>query len=320
LIRTDRIGDLLMNLPALAWVRAAFPAAELTLLLQQPVRPLMEGYPGVDRLIGWSPDEGNNLGAAWRWGKRLRPERFGAAVVLNPTRLFHAACFLAGIPVRIGYHRKWSFLLNRTLEDTKAERELHESRYNLELVQLLGLGSPQPLPEAPAAVPLPVPPAAAAGIESWLQQQGINPGEPLITIHPWTSNPEKSWPLESFCEVVRRLSQEGKRICLIGGTENRPRMESLEKELPPGTIDGVGQVPLERLGALLKRSRLLISNDSGPAHIASAVGTPTIIVAPKTHERLLKRWRPMGDLCRLLFDPSPETVTAQAETLAQCGS
>ena len=298
IIRTDRMGDLLMSVPAIRAVRKGMPGAQIHLLMQKELRPLLENHPDIDRLHSFEPGGDRGLPRLLRTALWMRRERFDAVLVMNPSKFFHTASFLAGVPVRAGYRRKLGFLLNRSLPDTKAERNLHESEYNLELARLLEI------PATAESLEIPVSPDGARAAARLLAWSGIPTGEKPVAIHPWTSNPAKGWPPERFWEAARRLQQSGRTVVLIGLP---PPGNSVP--LPAaGAIDLSGRTPLELLPALLKGCRLLLSNDSGPAHVAAAVGTPTVVVAAKEHERQLSRWRPLGPAHRTLIDPSVEEV------------
>jgi len=298
------MGDLIMSLPAVHAVRKFLPETEITLLIQKELEPLLEGHPDVDRILGWSPAEGAGWNRILRWGWRLRKYRFDASVTLNPTKLFHAAPFFAGIPTRIGYRRKLGILLTAALPDTKANRNLHETDYNLELVRLLGV------PRSKPVIHLPQRTGTEREADWLLQSHGLTQTSRPIAVHPWTSNPVKSWPLESFAELADRLHADHRPILVIGGPESLPLMERWKSQAPDQVVDLVGKIPLRTLPALLRRCSLLVSNDSGPVHVAAAVGTPTIVVAPKSHAMLLARWRPIGTGHLLLLSPSVAEVVA----------
>ncbi len=311
MVRTDRMGDLLMTLPAVRCVREELPQAELTLLLQRGMRDLLEGHPDLDRILEWNPDEGKPWGASFRNAARLRPFRFDVAVVFNPTRLFHAAVFLAGIPVRIGYRRKWGQLLTHSIPDTKGDRNLREVEYNLELIRLLGLAGRSP------ELRLPPRPETDSEARRILQSWGLDGSRPIVALHPWTSNPSKAWPVESFGALSRRIAQRGAQPLLIGEPPPGPADDWLSR-FPPEAANLVGQVPLRALPGLLRRCSLLVSNDSGPVHVAAAVGTPTVVISPRGHGRQLQRWRPWGESHRLLLDPTVEEVLSALAL--PCGS
>ncbi len=295
------MGDLLLSLPVASAIRRALPSSEVTLLIREELRPLLEGHPDVHRLLTLDPTcSHQGLRSAFPLAGRLRPFRFDAALVLNPSKVLHLACFLAGIPVRIGYRRKWGFLLSRSIPDTKALRTLHEVDFNLELARLLGITADR------REVVLPVKPALQAEAIRLLESCGVRPEGRPIAIHPWTSNPAKGWPMERFLETARRLREEGRDLLWIG----EPDAAAPEAGLPPGVVNLCRRIPLSLLPEVLRRCAVLISNDSGPVHIAAAVGTPTVVVAPREHARPLERWRPIGATHRILLAPEVRDVLA----------
>lgn len=292
------MGDLLMSLPAVRALRRAFPEAKLALLMRRELVPLLAGHPDLQEILPFDPSEGHGWAASLKWGSRLRAGRFDTAVILNPTRLFHVASFLAGIPRRVGYLRKWGFLLTDGLEDTKAARNRHEAEYNLELLEPLGV------PPGPPEL------ALAVTAEQEKEAAGLLPAG-CVALHPWTSNPAKALPLSFFEKVARGISGKGVPVAWIGepGTGKKP---------PGLAIDLTNRLPLRLLPAVLKRCGLLISNDSGPAHVAAGVGTPVIVVAPESHRLTLERWAPLGKGRLLLYSPDAgQTVDAALKTLAK---
>lgn len=279
-----------MSLPAVRALRRAFPKAHLTLLMKKELLPLLEPHPDADRLLAYDPAEGKGWAATFKWAGRLREGRFDTAVILNPTRLFHAASFLAGITARVGYRRKWGFLLSDGIDDTKASRKRHEAQYNLELLRPLGVETGKP--ELELAVPREREREAAELIPSG-----------CVALHPWTSNREKALPLSFFEQVARDLTAQKVQVLWIGEPDvgERVAMAGLGADL-------TGRVPLRLLPAVLKRCGVLITNDSGPAHVAAGVGTPVIVVAPQSHRPVLERWAPLGQGHLLLFSPGAHDV------------
>lgn len=294
------MGDLLMTLPVVRSLRRSFPKTKLVLLMKQELHPLLEGHPDLDGIIPYDSSEGQGWRATLQWGKRLKAHRFDTVLIANPTRLFHVASFLAGIPRRIGYRRKWGFLLTAGIPDTKAARKGHEADYNLELLPLLEI------PSSSAELVLSVSPEQEKEAAQWLE-----PGS--VALHPWASNPAKALPLSFFEETARELASKGVKLLWIG--EPGPGEKPPSKE---GAIDLTGQVPLRLLPALLKQCALLISNDSGPVHVAAGVGTPALVVAPESHRPALERWAPLGKGHQLLFSPQPaQTAAAALEILSK---
>ena len=126
-IRNDRFGEFLLNIPAMRALKEAYPQAKLILAVSSAVCELAGAVVCVDQVVVWDEVKGN-----------LRKYKFDLCVVLNPTKEAHWAIFWAGIPVRVGYDRKWGFLLTHKLKDIKHLGMRHEVDCNLELVGLIG--------------------------------------------------------------------------------------------------------------------------------------------------------------------------------------
>jgi len=315
-LRTDRLGETLLTLPAVAALGAALPGASLTLLVHPQLQSLLAGVPGVTEVLTHDPRSHRVWWVrAWRLGRTLRSRRFDAAVVSNPMKELHLAVWLAGIPHRVGYGRKWGWCLSRRIPDRKALGERHEVEYNLDLVKALVGGAIAP-PSAPWQL---------AGFEReegevlrLLERQGIHGSDPLIAVHPWTSNPLKQWPITRYQELVRVLSQR-LPVALIGGPEERalaPHVLPADHPTPSGggstprVVDLVGRISLRQLAELLRRSRLLVSNDSGPVHLAAAVGTPTVALFGTPDAATgPRRWGPWGERHTVIWKESMEAIT-----------
>ena len=206
--------------------------------------------------------------------KGLRKYRFDLCVVLNPTKEAHQSIFLAGIPVRVGYDRKWGFLLTHKIKDTKHLGNRHEVDCNLELVGLLGAKT-QDL-------------SIAIKVDDNLYKYFNN--QKIVAIHPFTSDPVKQWPTERFIELAQRIKSELDLMVIIVGTS--PVALQFNKNI----ISMVNKTTLTELAALLKRCSLVISGDSGPMHLAASVGTPVVALFRNDLEgKTAKRWGPWGE-------------------------
>lgn len=303
-IRTDRLGETLLNLPAITALKQALPRASLTLLVHPGLESLMASMPDIDHVMSYPFD----LKASWwiralRLGRQLNAQQFDIAVVSNPKKELHLAVWLAGIPCRVGYARKWGWLLTHRLQDRKALGEVHEVEYNLDLIRALGL----PVSVTPFQIPRVV--IEEADVLQLIERQGVKPSEPFLVVHPWTSNPVKQWPLDRYRrliqEIVERLHMQ---VVLVGGQEERQRVTEV---LSPGGLvaDLVGRVTLKQLAALLQHARALVSNDSGPMHLAAALGTPTIaLFGTKDAASGPRRWGPWGEGHVVIWKPSMEAI------------
>ena len=302
-VRTDRLGETVLNLPAAHALRQVMPRAHVILMVGAAVHELLVNHPGVDEVIAEPAWAGPWWQRAFHLSRLWRSWRIETVIVSNPKKEYHLAAWVAGIPHRVGYDCKWSALLTHRLPDRKALGGRHEVESNLDLVRLLGL---------PVSIPQWQWPSFAREQEEvfgLLAAQGINRSDPWIVIHPWTSHPAKQWPLPRYRGVIRAMSRDRSiGIVVIGGPEERARVQAvLPKGLP--VADLVGRLTLRQLAALLQHARLLVSNDSGPVHLAAAMGTPTVVLFgtsdPATGPA---RWGPWGQGHTVICQPRLEQI------------
>ena len=291
LVRTDRIGELLLTTPAFGAVRESFPGAKITLVVKPSSSPVVEGNPCVDSIVKLDPGPDlDSLAKRLRFIRFLGSSGFDMVIIFNPSRFFNVAAFLSGIPVRVGYDRKLGFLLTNAIEDKKYLCEKHEVEYNLDLAKAAGAGI---LSERPCFPFAETDERAAAEM---LAKNGITGGA-FVAVHPGTSNPEKSWPAERFARVCDKMIDGfGIKAVLVGGEEERRTAGEVKSKMRNPVLDLTGRLALKEFGALLKRAALLISCDSGPVHIASAVGTPVVALFGEARPGgSSKRWGPYGE-------------------------
>src|SRR3990167_7190598 len=139
-VRNDRFGEFLLTLPALYALKEHYPGAELTLVINGSVAELAARIPCVDEVIGWENKKHGFLEIG-RFAARTAGKKYDLCVIFNPSKDFNIVSFLARIPIRCGYDRKWGFLLNRKLEDRKHLGSMHETEYNLELLKTIGINA-----------------------------------------------------------------------------------------------------------------------------------------------------------------------------------
>ncbi len=290
LVRNDRIGDLLMNTPAIRAVRYSFPFSRITVAVRPSSLEVVKGNPDVDEIITFDErDKEKSL-----WGKikfvwKLRGARYDVAIMLNPTKIFNILTFLCGITRRVGYDRKWGLLLTDKIQDTKAQAQQHEVDYNLQLVGLIGAK-----PDRRELV-FKFTAEDEKAVDKMLKDAQISEGK-FIAIHPGTSNPVKRWSQAKFAQLIDKIAQDnGANIFLIGAEDEREINSKVKESTRSSVTDLTGKMTLKQLGAFLKRCRILVSNDSGPVHIATAVGTPVVAIFAKGVQGVEPaRWRPLG--------------------------
>ncbi len=302
IVRTDRIGkvgpsaryyglgEALLNTVAIRALKETFNASCVA-LVNPAVQELLSDSPEIDEIIVFNEDEwNNNLLARLRLFWRIRRMRFDLAVIFNPTKRFHILTYLAGIPRRLGYGRKWSFLLTNKIADRKSLGEKHEVEYNLDLVRSIGADTDR------KNLSIAIDKKDSRFVKDLLSKYAITDRDLIITIHPHSSNPAKTWPKGNFASITERLhSRFAAKVVIIGTAEESNSVEDLLYLTKYQPIDLSGQLSLKQLAAFLQRCNLLISNDSGPVHIAAAVGTPCVVIFGRNIPGLSpQRWGPWG--------------------------
>ena len=299
--RNDRMGEFLLTIPALRALHETF-GERITLVVDDYLRDLARCVEGVDEVLCWR-NEKHFLSQIRNFSKSLR-RCFNIAVIFNPTKEAHLISFLARIPLRVGYDRKWGFLLNRKIPDRKDLGIKHEVEYNLELVGLIGAKTEN------KSLKIEIPPDKLREAQEMLQRQGIF--DSYIVIHPFASYPPKQWPLERFLEVIKDTSVKI-NIVVIGGKENifyREQFKNLSRQKQVAVL--IGKTDLLQLAGILSGAKCLISNDSGPVHLASAVGTRCIVLFDNSvPSRSPRRWSPWGEGHIVIQKPDIRQITVE---------
>lgn len=291
--RTDRIGDVLLSTPVFETLRAAFPRAKIYALVLPATRSLLEKNPFIDEIIVYDKrGKEKDFFASLRFAWALRAKKIDLAIHLHPTNRVHIMSYVAGIPLRIGYKKKCGYLLTHAITDEKRFGRRHEADYNLDLLNVLDVKAPRPLL---SRVYLDAEDEKRFDEKVCALELSIS--EPII-FFPGASCPSKRWPLERFSQLAERLFERGiSQIVIVGSAEDASLAQEL-RELTRGDsrlIDLTGKCDLRELAVLFKRARLVISNDSGPAHLAASVGTAVISIFGRNDPGLgPQRWRPLG--------------------------
>ena len=292
IFRTDRIGEVLLSTVAVDAVKYRYPQARVTFVTSEYSRGIVDGRDDIDEVLtAGTMEKGGWFKKAVRLSALLEKKRFDVSLVLNPHKILHLACFLAGIPRRLGYDRKWGFFLNEKIPDQRERGEKHEIEYTMDLLRLLGIEGKAPAPR------LQVNSEAGKVIEKLLSAKGIAADMPLICVHPGSSNPAKVWPHERYAELIRRLKEEaGCDVAVLGGKEETGLTGKILTEAGTDALDFAGMLDLKELAALIKRSELFIGNDTGTMHMAAALDVPVIAIFGRNIPGVSPaRWRPWGD-------------------------
>ncbi len=197
---------------------------------------------------------------------------------------------MAGIPERVGYDRKLGFLLTKRIPHTKQFGLKHEIDYTLDILRYIGI--------EPKRSPLFMPLGADCEqkVEEIFLRNGIRATDKVIVLNPAASCPSKRWRPERFAKVAARMAEKyGAKIVVISDTKDIPFGDKVASAMMTGCVNLSGKTSVGEVASILKRAKLLISNDSGPVHIACAVGTPVVAIFGRRDRGLAPaRWGPTG--------------------------
>ncbi len=297
---TNWVGDVVMSLPALRALREGVPGATLTVLARPWVAELYRLLPEVDEVLTEDP-KGRHRGAAGRvlLASELRQGGFDRAVILPTSFRSALAIHQAGIPERIGYRGELrSLLLTRAVRLDPGPSE-HQIWKHLRLVAEAGATRPNP----PDATWMPSETVRkAAG--SLLKSEGWD-GHRFVAVHAASfDHAAKRWELSRFAKVLLRLVEaRGLVPVLLGSASEGPRNSELAGSIRGAVpIDLAGKTSLPDVLGVLAHAAVFLGNDSGLAHLAAAVGAPTVVIFGPTDPKATRPWdgpRPDGRPVRL---------------------
>ena len=337
-VRLDSMGDVLMTTPALRAFKQSGRGRSVTLLTSRAgaaVAPFVrEVDDSIQFIAPWmkAGDREDTRDAALV--EELRRRRFDAAAIFtvysqSPLPAAYL-CYLAGIPLRLAHCRENPYrLLTDWVPDPEPQLVVrHEVRRHLDLAAEVGCRT------ADERLSFTVPKRARAAAAAALRRAGVGAGEPLILVNPGASAPSRRYPGESFALAMELVVQRiGGAVVFIGNTEETALVEGIRARMAAKSHSLAGRLTLAELGALIERAALLISNNTGPVHIAAALGTPVVDLYALTNPQhtpwgvrnvvlfedvpcrfCYKSVCPMGHH-RCLALVAPEAVAAAAERL-----
>ena len=322
---TNWLGDAVMTTPALLRLREKFPDAHIALLTADKLSELWAQHPAVNETILFKRDE-----SVFAIAKELRAEKFDLALVLPNSPRSALEVFLAGIPQRIGYARPWrNFFLTQTIA-TRANAVKMHKRSVTEIKELIAATEPRAPRPAPRAAhqiheylhlaaalganPEPLSPQLFIGpeeIESAKKKFGLEKiTQPIFGLNPGAEyGPAKRWPVEKFIAAAREIQQRTNCIWLIfggkGDSELCERIGSETQNQKLKTQNFCGQTSLRELMVLLKLCRVVLTNDTGPMHVAAALGTPVVVPFGSTSPELTGPGLPGDSRHQLLKSDAP---------------
>ena len=287
LIRTDRLGDVVLTLPLLPVLRRHFPEAQISMLVNTYTSPVLKGNQYLDEVLLY--DNSSNLIPFSKILRSLRAHEFDTAIVVHPTFRLALLIFLAQVPARVGTGYRWySFLFNRRVYEHRKDARRHEVGYNLNLLTALGCRWQSPL-EFPIAISS----ENVARVRELCKDMSVKNENHLVIIHPGSGGSARDWTASNFGKLASRCIEEmAARVILTGGKGEEHLVQEALNHIPQGALNLGNRLDVMDLAALIESADLFVSNSTGPLHIAAAVGTPVVAIYPPIRQCSPERWGP----------------------------
>lgn len=282
-VRLDSLGDVLMTGPAIRAAKRSMPGRRVTLLTSPAGADAAALLPDVDRVIVYDapwmkateprPSSAPDL----RMIERLRRERFDASVIFtvysqNPLPAA-MLCYLADVPLRLAHCRENPYqLLTDWMPEIEPQQTVrHEVRRQLDLVAAAGWHT------ADEWLAVRITDSDRRVVDCLLDRLGLGADRRWVVVHPGASAPSRRYPPELFAQACGGLAADhGLRIVFTGGDGERSLIDGVRMRMTAPSSSLAGQLTLGQLAALLERAPLLIANNTGPVHLAAAVGTSVV--------------------------------------------
>ena len=290
-VRLDTLGDVLMTTPAIRALKGSGAGQRRITLLTSPAGAEVAGLvPEIDEAIVYDAPwmkataPRRDSQPEYAMAERLRDEGFDAAVIFTvysqsplPSAFL---CYLAGIPIRLAHcHENPYQLLTHWVPDPEPHTLIrHEVRRQLDLVASVGCRA------SDERLSLRVPEDARSRVLDMLAQLQLDLRRPWVVIHPGASAPSRRYPPESFAQAARLLAlEDGCQVVFTGSEQESELVESIRGAMGAPSHSLAGRLDLAELAALISLAPVLISNNTGPVHVAAALGTPVVDIYALTN-------------------------------------
>ena len=303
---TNWAGDSVMTLPALRALRRVLPEAKITLVVRPSAKGIFADVDFVDDVLVY---ERRNAFSVLSQIKEWRKRRFDLAVLFQ--NAFEAALipFLAGVPSRLGYatESRQALLTHPSpLPDWRSSR--HEVFYYLYLVTALeqALYGTSSICESEPDASLAISNARKTEAENLLRACGVRGGEPVVVLCPGSVNSRaKRWHAESYAGLADRLIESRRQVVLIGSPDEMDVTNEVTSRMRHQPFVLTGKTSLDEVTAVLSLVDLVVTNDTGPAHIAAALGRPTLVIFGPTNPLTTRPFAPEAEVLRHPPDCAP---------------
>lgn len=280
IMKPSALGDIVLALPALAALRKSFPNAKISWLVRPEFAPLLENHPYLNEIIlfdrktlGKALSQKKAFGSLFSLIMQLRREKFDAIFDFQGLLRTAIMAWLSGCRKRYGIANAREmaplFYTNKVEHNLEC---IHLVDLYLKMVQAAGAGNFK------AEFLIPSSTADSESVKKLLKRNNIEPHNYIVFI-PGSAHEDKCWPAERFAQLAEKISsQYSYPIITCGSSSEKNKADEIIKLSNAQIINYAGQTSLKELVELLRLARLVVSNDTGPGHIASALGTPLVMM------------------------------------------
>ncbi|HEV2705020.1 MAG TPA: lipopolysaccharide heptosyltransferase II [Pyrinomonadaceae bacterium] len=283
-VRLRSIGDTVLATPSLHALRRFLPDARIDILLEDWVAPLLEGSADVDRIV---TVERKSNAARIAIARALRAERYDVAYNLHGGSTASMLTWASRARQRVGYaDYRYARLHNHTAPPSSklwGRERTHSAEQQLALLGWTGI----PVSDRPATR-LPIGQEAAHAVARRLAASNIKETQDFVLLHPAAAFDSKTWAAENFARVVEHLAARGLAVVAVAAPQEATVVEAVAAR-SSAPVASLTDLALPEVTALAARARLFVGNDSGVAHIAAAVSTPTVVIFGSSN---VAHWRP----------------------------
>jgi heptosyltransferase-2 len=299
IVRTDRIGDVVLSLPMAEIIKNKFHDCRIGYLVKEYTSSLLDNNQFIDEVI--NVIEKNNEIDFYKNLKQIKLKKFDTCIVVNPTFRISLMMFLAGIKNRIGTgYRLYSVLFNQKVFEHRKYGEKHELEYNLNLLSKIGIDPVDA--KRNIHFNLSISKSSEEKITSLLKEKGVSPNNKIVIIHPGSGGSSVDLPKNKMIELTKRICSSDNINIIITGSKNEVEL-CKEFEVNNSVINLAGLLDLSLLKALINKANLFVSNSTGPMHVAAALGVYVIAFFPKILSCSQNRWGPYTDK-KTIFIPT----------------
>lgn len=309
IVKTDRIGDLILTLPLAGLIKKQYPNSKVSFLVREYTKNFVRNHPFVDEVIVLKESDGNV--PLFENVNIIKQKKFDYCIVVYPRFKISLMVFLSGIKNRIGTGYRWySFLFNRKVYEHRKNAERHELEYNANLLEKLGIKNN--ISEKNISYDLKVDESSLQNVIKILIDEKFDLQKPIIIVHPGSGRSSIDLPVNKFAELVKKLDDDNYQVILTG---SKNEIELCEKIKSSNKVKNfAGKFNLDELTALISKSAMFISNSTGPIHIAAALSKYTVGFYPKIVSCSQERWGPYTNK-KLVYEP---TIDCKNCTREQC--